>query len=206
MRNTRSTPASTAAASTTGSDRRRADDHLGHPGHARRNRRHEQRRGQRIAPAGHVAADALERNHALLDADARHRPHAPFLRPLRRGDDANRVRAPASAPPAPGRRLLRAGLDLRARHLERPAPAIERPRVRLQGRVAVRGARARRFAPRSSRWPCREWPTASAAPHFRGVGRLNDSDHCASVLVELGRRDGASRHLDRRRTARARSC
>ena len=48
--------------------RPRADrDDLVDAGDARRNRGHQQRRGQRIASARHVAADAVERDDALLD-------------------------------------------------------------------------------------------------------------------------------------------
>ena len=58
----RSTPASSAAASTAGCGRGRHGDDLAHAGDARGDRGHQQRRGQRIQAARHVAADAIERD------------------------------------------------------------------------------------------------------------------------------------------------
>ncbi len=60
-------PASSAAAMTTGAGRGQTTTISDDAGDARRHDGHEKRRRQRIAAARHVAADARERLHALLD-------------------------------------------------------------------------------------------------------------------------------------------
>ena len=158
--------------------RRTADDDLGHPGDPGRDRGHQQRRGQGIASAGHVAADAVEREHALRDGDARRRRHPPLARPLRLGHDANRPRRllqrrphRRAAPCAPRRRSAAA------------TPRSGRSSHRASGRSAgaphrPRPARARRSAPPPARSPDRG-STAGDKQRFDfgAVGRTDDSDH-----------------------------
>ncbi len=61
-------------------------DDLRDAGDARRNRRHQQRGGQRKSSARHVAADSCQRLDALFDRDAGRDRHRERLRNLTRGD------------------------------------------------------------------------------------------------------------------------
>ena len=87
-RNSRVTPALRARAMTVGVGPRADGDDLRDARDARRDRGHQQRRRQRIAAAGNVAADAVEREDALLDADARRRLRPPSRAGPARGDAA----------------------------------------------------------------------------------------------------------------------
>ena len=58
------------------------DDNLADAGSRGGNRGHQQGRGERIPARRHVAADAIEREDALFDGDARRHARAPAARHL----------------------------------------------------------------------------------------------------------------------------
>ena len=112
-------------------------DHLADPRRACRDRRHQERRRQRVPPAGHVAADPLERRHALLDHHAGRDRHAPALRDLPGGHPADVARRVPNGP-ADGRRRQRgAAPDLVRVELERSLQPVERPCVLADRAVAA---------------------------------------------------------------------
>ena len=131
------TPASSAAAITAGSGRGQTDDDFAHAGDARRDRGHQQRRGQRKPAARHVAADAAERLDPLLDRDAGHDLEIPVLR-----ESAGRRRARCCGRPGGSR-----GAHRRARVA---AAAVISSRETSSGGVdAVEPLARSRAAPRS---------------------------------------------------------
>ena len=112
-------------------------DDVRHARHARRNRGHEQGRGQGIAAPRDVAADTIERQHPLPDPDAWHRADRPRARPLL-------LCHRADVPGGEGDRLLhvriderRALFDLPAADLDRSIEPVEPARVGEQRRIAV---------------------------------------------------------------------
>ena len=149
----------------------RADgDDLPHARHARRDGRHQERRGQRISAARHVAADAIERPHALLDGDARRHRHPHGPRQLRARDARDvtgrrRGSLPARALGAAAAPAAIASAPISNAPVERVEPcgvaadrrvAFRRARPRRSGRRAVRARDRGRGAARGGarRAPC----------------------------------------------------
>ena len=95
-------------------------DDLAHAGDPRRDRRHQQRGGQRIASAGDVASDPLERRDALVDRHAGHRPGRPAARHLAFRHVADVARRHGDRPPHAGIDRRRSAQHLRARDLDVP--------------------------------------------------------------------------------------
>ena len=151
-------------------------------GDARRNRRHQQRRGQRIQAAGHVAADAIERDDALLDADAgaprsSRKPRGTCARATRRMcRAARRIAARTRAGSASARRAPTRCAGLRCG----PARPSSSRGVAPQRAVAARAARRRQSAPRAARSPrrARARSTSSAATALTFV----DSNDRVTIL------------------------
>ena len=108
---------------------RARDDHLGHAGRPRGNRGHQQRRGQGIAARRHVAADARERHHALLDGDAWPHRHAEALRHLRLRHPPDAGGGVADGAAHGRRHRAGGGFPFVTRHLDRPRQAVELPGV-----------------------------------------------------------------------------
>ena len=121
-------------------DRLRARTHgddVGHAGHARGHGRHEQRRRQRMPPAGDVTAHAIQRADALLHADARRDADAQPARSFGAGDHRD---VPGRRPERPahlGRRPPRLGLPGVTRDLERAGQPVQPLRVPAEGPVAA---------------------------------------------------------------------
>ena len=158
-RNSRVTPASSAAAITAGSGRGQHDDDLAHAGDARRHRGHQQRRGQRKAAAGHVAADARERLDALLDRHAGRDLEIPVTRNLPERDAGDVARGLRDGAPDVRRDARRAARASRPATLR---AAAARPSNCRAKRISARSppartrstiARTRRSSARSSRAP-----------------------------------------------------
>ena len=142
----------------------RADgDDLPHAGDPRRDRGHQQRRRQRIAAARHVAADAIERDHALFDRDAGRGRQPPPARDLPCARRARMFRAASAIAfrTSAGTGRGRACASPRAGHLERSAEPVEPPRD-------ARAARRRRRC-RTSSTIAR--PAARAADRAAAAGR-----------------------------------
>ena len=112
-------------------------------GDARRDRGHQQRRGQRKAAAGHVAADARERLDALLDDDAG--PRTCSASPSASAPRATRAMC------AGGRADRRAARPARRAAAPRCDLVARRPRAgRLErGRTGARSATSARSPPRA---------------------------------------------------------
>ena len=129
-------------------------DDLAHAGNGRRNRRHQHRRGQGIASAGHVTADAVERYHALFDGDAAgHRapaiPAAPAASPRPR-----MCRAAARMARRTRRRECRGrGPHLIGADLQRSLPSIQLARVARERGIAAAAHRRPRSPRRAYRSP-----------------------------------------------------
>ena len=139
-RNSRVTPASSAAAMTTGSGRGQTAMISRHARDARRHGGHQQGRGQRKPSAGHVAADAGERFDALLDRDAGHDLQIPVLR-----ESAGTRRARCCAPPA-GWRARTSGATRAASARISSARHFERRRACRRTSARSESARGRRRA------------------------------------------------------------
>ncbi len=109
------------------------------PRDLRGNHRHQHRRGQRIAPAGNIAANRCDRLHPLSHAHARiHGPH-PRPRHLPLGKAADVARRPLDGVHELGRNLTPRGFQFLATdpHGLLFAETVQLPRILSQGFVAV---------------------------------------------------------------------
>ena len=103
-------------------------DDLAHACYARGNRRHQERRRERIAPAGDVAADAIERHDALLDSHAGRRGDRPAPRDLPACDAADVSSRQSNRVTHVAWSRADAGIDLCRLDLERRGQPVEAPR------------------------------------------------------------------------------
>ena len=147
-------------------------------GHARGNGRHQQRRRQRIAAAGNVAAHAVERQHALLDP-RRPQPAAPPSpsEPVgRRRGGCDRRRSRWRAAPRPARRARRGASRRAALPSARPGrrTASRKRRAPRRRRAGRRSTIARHPALERRRSAVR--PRSSSAATAGAVGRRIDPD------------------------------
>ena len=146
--------------------RLRADrDDLAHAGDLRRDRRHQERRGQRVASARHVTADALERRRRA--ARSSRRPPGCVVQP--RGTCRRATCLMFRAAAAIARRTSDATdaaprSHLRARDLDVARQAVEPLRVRQHARDRRAAARRSRCARRAARTPGRAPGRDPAAP------------------------------------------
>ena len=112
-------------------------DNLPNAGDARRDGGHQQRRRQGIAPAGDIAANAIQGSDPLFDPDARHRADRPAARDLPAGDPPDVPRRQPDRVPDLARRVAHPGVDLRRIDLDRQRQPIELARERQQRWIAV---------------------------------------------------------------------
>ncbi len=174
-------------------------DDLAHAGDARGNRRHQERRRERIAPAGDVAADAIERHDALLDSHAGRRGDRPAPRDLPACDAADVSSRQSNRVTHVAWSRADAGLDLCRLDLERPRSA-RRSASRMPDRAgspsrrtratmrATRASSRRSRAGRRSSRPLTARSSVLSMMRIIGTYAVGDRDQAMSVDAGSGSR------------------
>ena len=194
---------------------RAGHDDLGHPRDPRGDRGHQQRRRQRVAAGRDVAADALERGHALLDLDPSGDRGAPSARELAPRDAADVAgRGPQRRPQLRGDGL-EPRLHLLRRHLDGAVEVVEAPRVAQHRLVAGTPDRAHDTRDPAGEAGVDVVAAVDQAPDRRPIRRVYDphrstilsigNSALSSVPAAWGRTAGPSHESMIRITARSRS-
>ena len=170
-----SRPSISAAASSAGIGMRAGHHDAPHAGHLRRNRRHQQRRNQRKAPAGNVAADGVERRHALAHAHPGSTVDAPRPRQLLFGHAADIARGVLQRRAQFARNRARAFAPLARAHpqrFRRKPNVVQPPRPAKQRRIAAPAHVAHDAAnSRLRRGRCGDAAPPASSPPARDVSR-----------------------------------